>query len=104
MPLSDGVHVPYKMAAPKLLHVSGNGFVKYVLREVANLLLPAQQVAVDKLHQKIWHELACQSKIDYPIGLVQNGLLDGTKWKASEFLGDLFITGIWPTHLLLKRR
>ena len=70
MPLLDGVHDPYKMGLPKLLHVSGNGVVKCVLREVANLLQPAQQVAVDKLHQQMWHKLARQSKIYYPIGSV----------------------------------
>ena len=53
MPLSDGVHGPYKMAPPKLLHVLGNGVVKYVVREVANLLQPAQQVPAEELHQKM---------------------------------------------------
>ena len=91
MPLSDGVHGPYKMAPPELLHVSGNGIVKYVLREIALSLQPAQQVAIDELHQQMWHELVRQSKRDYPIGSVRNGLLDGTKRKASEFVGDLFI-------------
>ena len=39
----------------------------------------------------MWQELVRQSKRDYPIGSVRNGLLDGTKRKASEFVGDLFI-------------
>ena len=62
MPLSDVVHGPYKMAPPELLHVSGNGIVKYVLRIIAVSLQPAQQVALDELHQQMWYELVRQSE------------------------------------------
>jgi hypothetical protein len=34
LPLSDNIHVPYKMMPPELLHTSGSGLIMYMFESL----------------------------------------------------------------------
>ncbi len=76
---------------PKLLHTSGSRLIMYVFESLC------YQPGAGKDHDNIDQEhivvsniIKCQSKCDFPQGLMHNGLIDGTKCQSSERKGKLF--------------
>ena len=94
LPLLDEVHGPYRMMPPELLHTSGSGLIMYMfmsLRLMFGNTVPglAALVLLDKMHKRISWELDRQSDRDMPRGSINNGVLDVTKCRSHQRIGNL---------------
>ena len=80
----------------EMLHVSGNGIIKYELRALNQLIgrgdsKQKEKESFDTLHQMLLVDAGRQSERDFPRMSLRNGALDGTKLTATERIGILFI-------------
>ncbi len=91
IPLSDNVHGPFRMMLPELLHTSGSGLIMYMF-ESRRLQLGGSidQDYIDQEHVVVSNTIQRQSEHDFPLGLMRNGLIDGTKIQSSKRKGNLF--------------
>ena len=79
----------------EMLHVSGNGIMKYELRALNQLIGRGDSKQkgkglFDTLHQMLVIDAGRQSERDFPRMSLRNGALDGTKLTATERIGILF--------------
>jgi hypothetical protein len=92
LPLSDNEHGPYGMMPPEMLHVSGQGLIKYMFESLSIQIGSGQdRDYIDKLHVQIYMNIKRQSERDFPRGSIRNGIIDGTKCQAEERKGNLFL-------------
>ena len=79
------------MMPPELLHTSGSGLVMYMFKSLRYHLGGGIDCDyIDQEHVVVNNMIKRQSKRDFPCGLMQNGLIDGTKCQSSERKGNLF--------------
>jgi hypothetical protein len=91
IPLSDNPHGPFRMMPPELLHTSGSGLIMYMFESLRYHLGGGIDCDyIDQEHVVVNNMIKRQSKHDFPHGLMQNGLIDGTKCQSSERKGNLF--------------
>ncbi len=91
LPLSDDIHGPFKMMPPELLHTSGSGLIMYMFESLRHQLGGGNDCHfINQEHIIISNIIKKQSEWDYPRGLTQNGLIDGTKCQSFEQKGNLF--------------
>jgi hypothetical protein len=91
IPLSDNVHGPFRMMPPELLHTSGSGLIMYMFESLRyHLGGGIDRDYNDQEHVVVNNMIKRQSERDFPRGLMQNSLIDGTKCQLSEHKGDLF--------------
>jgi hypothetical protein len=91
LPLSDDIHGPFKMMPPELLHASGSGLIMYMFESLRHQLGGGNNHhLINQEHIIISYIITSQSERDYPRGLTQNGLIDGTKCQSSEQKGNSF--------------
>jgi hypothetical protein len=91
IPLLDNVHGPFRMIPPELLHTSGSGLIIYMFESLR--FHPGGGIDrdyIDQEHVVVNNMIKRQSERDFPRGLMQNGLIDGTKCQSSEGKGNLF--------------
>ena len=92
LPLSDNEHGPYGMMPPEMLHVSGQGLIKYMFESLSIQIGSGQdRDYIDKLHVQIYMNIKRQSERDFPRGSIRNGIIDGTKCQAEGRKGNLFL-------------
>jgi hypothetical protein len=92
LPLSDHERGPYGIMPPEMLHVSGQGLIKYMFESLSMQIGSGQdQDYIDKLHVQIYMIIKRQSERDFPRGSIRNGIIDGTKCQAEERKGNLFL-------------
>jgi hypothetical protein len=91
IPLLDNVHGPFRMMPPELLHTSGSGLIMYMFEFLRyHFGGGIDRDYIDQEHIVVNNMIKRQSKRDFPCGLLQNGLIDGTKCQSSECKGNLF--------------
>ncbi len=91
IPLLDNVHVPFRMMPPEWLHTSGSGLIMYMFESLCYHLGGGIDCDyIDQEHVVVNNIVKRQSKHDFPLGSMQNGLIDGTKCQSSEHEGNLF--------------
>jgi hypothetical protein len=91
MPLSNNVHVPFRMMPPELLHTSGSGLIMYMFESLRlHLGGGTDQDYIDQEHIVVSNIIQRQSGCDFPCGSTRNGLIDGTKIQSSKWKGNLF--------------
>jgi hypothetical protein len=91
IPLSDNIHGPFRMMPPELLHTSGSGLIMYMFESLCfHLEGGIDHDYIDQEHNVVNNMIKRQSECDFPCGLMQNGLIDGTKCQSSERKGNLF--------------
>ncbi len=79
------------MMRPELLHTSGSGLTMYMFESLRHHLGGRiDRDYIDQEHVVVNNMIKRQSKHDFPHGLMQNGLIDGTKCQSSERKGNLF--------------
>ncbi len=101
LPLSDDIHGPFKMMPPELLHTSGSGLIMYMFEPPRHQLGGGNDCHfIDQEHIIISNIITRQSEWDYPRGLMQNRLIDGTKCQSSEQKRNLFWVNVHcpPNH------
>ncbi len=108
LPLSDGIHGPYKMTPPELLHMSGSGLIMYMFKSLRHQMGGGQdRDQIDQQHIDVSNCIKRQSERDFPRGSMRNGLIDGTKCQSLERKGNLFrllcIAHITRGSAVLKR-
>ncbi len=92
LPLSDRIHGPNGMMPPEMLHVSGQGLIKYIFESLSIQIGSGQdRDYIDKLHGRIYMTIKRQIERDFPRGSIRNGIIDGTKCQAEERMGNLFL-------------
>jgi hypothetical protein len=91
IPLLDNVHGPFRMMPPELLHTSSSGLIMYMFKSLCyHLGGGIDRDYIDQEHIVVNNMKKKQSGHDFPRGLMQNGLIDGTKYQSSEHKGNLF--------------
>jgi hypothetical protein len=91
IPLSDNVHGPFRMMPPELLHNSGSGLIMYMFESLHYHLEGGNDCDyIDQEHVVVNNMIKRQSKRDFPRGLMQNRLIEGTKCQSSEHKRNLF--------------
>ncbi len=91
IPLLDNVHGPFRMMPPELLHTSGSELIMYMFESLRYHLGGGIDCDyIDQDHVVVNNMKKRQSKRDFSLGLMQNGLIDGTKCQSSEPKGNLF--------------
>ncbi len=91
MPLSDNVHGPFRMMLPELLHMSVSGLIMYMFESLRlHLGGGIDQDYIDQEHIVVSKIIQRQSERDFPLRLMRNGLIDGTKIQLSEQNRNLF--------------
>ena len=92
LPLSDNVRGPYGMMPPEMLHVSGQGLIKYIFDSLSMQIGSGKERdSIDKLRIQINMIIKRQSERDFPRGSMRNGIIDGSKCQAEERKGNLFL-------------
>ena len=96
IPLSDLTSGIAGIVPAEMLHVSGNGIIKYQFQAVHDLIGPKdsnknKQDRFDILHQHLVQDGSRQSERNFPRSSVRNGITDGTKMSATERVGNLFV-------------
>ncbi len=90
IPSSDNVHGPFRMMPPELLHTSGSGLIMYMFESQRYHLGGGIDCDyIDQEHVVVNNMIKRQSERDFPRGLMQNSLIDGTKCQLSERKGNL---------------
>ncbi len=80
LPLSNHVHVPFKMMPPELLHTSGSGLIIYMLKLLCYQLGVGNDYDyIDWEHVVLSNTIKRQSERDFPQESLRNGLIEGTK-------------------------
>ncbi len=91
LPLSDNIHVRYKMMPPELLHTSGSGLIMYMFESLRDQMGGGKdRDLIDRQHILMSNLIKRQSECDFSRGSLRNGLIDGTKCQSSEQKGNLF--------------
>ncbi len=91
LPLSDNIHGQYKMMPPELLHTSGKGLIMYMFEPLREQMGGEKnRNLIDRQHILISNLIKRQSKHDFPLGSMRNGLIDGIKCQSSKRKGNLF--------------
>jgi hypothetical protein len=79
------------MMQPELLHTSGSGLIMHMFKSLHYHLGGGIDCDyIDQEHIVVNNMIKWQSKRDFPCGLMQNGLSDGSKCQSSERKGNLF--------------
>jgi hypothetical protein len=79
------------MMPSELLHTSGSGLIMYMIKSLCFHLGGGIDCDyIDQEHVVVNNMIKRQSKHDFPCGLMQNGLIDGTKCQSYERKGNLF--------------
>jgi hypothetical protein len=82
---------PFRMMLPELLHTSGSGLIMSMFESLRlHLGGGIDQDDIDQEHIVVSNIIQRQSERDFPRGSMCNGLIDGTKNQASEWIGNLF--------------
>ena len=89
LPFGDIIHGVFGSVPAKMLHVSGNGIMKYQLEIIQTIIGYGSRKQVtlhklDVLHQNMVHDALLQSERDIPRMSNRNGVTDGTKISAFE--------------------
>jgi len=95
-PFADQVHGIFGCVPAEMLHVTGNGIMKYQLEVVKQIIESGTKTTkrlhrLDVLHHNLVTESLKQSERDMPRMSSRNGVTDGTKMTASERVGNMFI-------------
>jgi hypothetical protein len=96
VPFGDRQHGIFGCIPAEMLHVSGNGIMKYQL-EIVNSIVGYGKNSKNKLHKldvlhhNLVHDATRQSERDLPRMSARNGVTDGTKMSASERVGNMFM-------------
>ena len=95
-PFADQVHGIFGCVPAEMLHVTGNGIMKYQLEIVKQIIESGTKTTkrlhqLDVLHHNLVTESLKQSERDMPRMSSRNGVTDGTKMTASERVGNMFI-------------
>ena len=93
---SDMKHGIFGCVPAEMLHVSGNGIMKYQMDIINNIVGSGQNKkhklhTLDVLHQNLVADSSRQSDRDMPRMSSRNGVTDGTKMSASERVGNMFL-------------
>jgi len=96
LPFGDLKHGLFGSLPAEMLHVSGNGIMKYQLKIIQKIIGSGnnkQQTlnSLDVLHHNMVRDALTQSEKDIPRMSDRNGVTDGTKMTASERVGNMFI-------------
>ena len=92
VPLSDLCHGIFGILPGEVLHVLGQGIIKYMFKCITNLLGPGdlkkrEKDAYNALHHNLINRANRQSKKDFPRMTICGGFNDGTKMTAGEAVG-----------------
>jgi hypothetical protein len=95
-PFADQVHGIFGCVPAEMLHVTGNGIMKYQLEVVKQIIESGTKKTnklnqLDVLHHNLVTESLKQSERDMPRMSLRNGVTDETKMTASERVGNMFM-------------
>ena len=95
-PFADQVHGIFGCVPAEMLHVTGNGIMKYQFEIIQQIVECGQNKTkqlhrLDILHQNLVADASRQSERDLPRMSSRNGVTDGTKMSASERVGNMFV-------------
>ncbi len=95
-PFVDQVHGIFGCVPAEMLHVTGNGIMKYQLEVVKQIIESGTKKTkklhqLDVLHHNLVTESLKQSECDMPRMSSRNGVTDGTKMTDSERVGNMFM-------------
>ena len=96
LPFADLTHGLFGCVPAEMLHVSGNGIMKYQLEILQTIIGYGGRKQhtinlLDTLHHNLVQDALGQSEKDIPRMSDRNGITDGTKMSASERVGNMFI-------------
>ena len=96
LPFADLTHGIFGCVPAEMLHVSGNGIMKYQLEIMQTIIGYGNRKQhtinmLDTLHRNLVRDALTQSEKDVPRMSDRNGVTDGTKMSASERVGNMFI-------------
>lgn len=74
-----------------LMHAFQSGIVKYMVKMVIDKLSTASQTALDRLVHKLFHDLRCKEKSEYPRLSFSKGFSKLTMITSDEWVGKLFV-------------
>ena len=74
-----------------LMHAFQSGIVKYLVKMIIDGLPTSKQVALDRLVHKLFHNLRCKEKSDYPRLTFSKGYSKLSMITSDEWVGKLFV-------------